>query len=282
METRSNEDVQRALAEAEGALTQSRSSLAERVAGLRDLLGQVRHARLRGRIHQLIWECERMAGHRQRFFSQAGQDAWLEANLFKGKRDGVFVEIGGFDGITGSNCLFFEMMRGWDGLVVEPAPACFAQCQAIRRVTVLQLALAAEEGTAEFLEVERGLRQMSGLTAHYDAGLRAAVESDPRHRGRLIEVETLPLATLLDRHGLREIDYISLDVEGGELAVLAAFPFERFAVRAWTVENNTGDRAIPALMQEKGYARVEALGVDDVYVMAGAAAGGRGSGRNPG
>ncbi len=28
--------------------------------------------------------------------------------------------------------------------------------------------------------------------------------------------------------------------------------------------------------------RVEALGVDDVYVMAGAAAGGRGSGRNPG
>ena len=50
--------------------------------------------------------------------------------------------------------------------------------------------------------------------------------------------------------------------------VLSAFPFDKYDVAAWTIENNTADTEIPALMQSKGYRRIEAIGVDDVYIRA--------------
>jgi hypothetical protein len=38
------------------------------------------------------------------------------------KRNGFFVEIGGYDGETFSNSLFLEKERGWCGLLVEANP----------------------------------------------------------------------------------------------------------------------------------------------------------------
>jgi len=260
-------EAERRLKEARDLVARGTQALAEGHRQLRALAGQVAHARLRGQINHEIWDGARRAGRRHQFFSQAGQDAYLDERVFRRKRGGVFVEIGGYDGITGSNCLFFELLRGWTGLLVEPSPTYFRQAAAFRRATCLQLAVADRDGEAEFLEVQEGFTQMSGLTESYDAALRDKVEADPRHRGEVIRVKTRTLPRILDQHFLREIDYISLDVEGGELAVLSAFPFERYRVTAWTVENNIASRAVPDLMRDKGYRRVEALGVDDVYVL---------------
>ena len=150
---------------------------------------------------------------------------------------------------------------------LPPSPMFFEQAASFRRATCLQLAVADEEGEAEFLEVQEGYSQMSGLTASYDEKLRETVEANPNHKGELIRVKTRTLPQILDQHFLKEIDYISLDVEGGEMAVLSSFPFDRYKVRAWTIENNTASAEIPKLMREKGYKLVEALGVDDVYVL---------------
>jgi hypothetical protein len=38
------------------------------------------------------------------------------------KRNGFFVEIGGYDGESFSNSLFLEKERGWSGLLVEANP----------------------------------------------------------------------------------------------------------------------------------------------------------------
>ena len=152
-------------------------------------------------------------------------------------------------------------------MLIEPSPTYFAKAQSFRKATCLQLAVADEEGTAEFLEVQEGYSQMSGLTATYNEKIRETVENDPRHKGELIQVKTRTLPAILNTQFLTDIDFISLDVEGGELAVLSTFPFEKYHVHAWTIENNTANREIPALMNQKGYDRVEALGVDDIYVL---------------
>jgi len=259
-------EIEQAYARARALIGEGRKGLAEALELLRALLPKVTHARSRGTINQQIWDCERALGRRNAFFSQYGQDAWLEAHLFRGKRGGVFVEIGGYDGVTGSNCMWFELIRGWTGLLAEPVPALHAQAEQVRRCPCLRVAIAATEGEAEFLDVQAGLTQMGGLVGSYDPKTRAAVEADPRHRGAVITVPTRPLAAVLDDHGLTEIDYVSLDVEGGEMAVLADFPFEKYRIAAWTIENNGGGSELPELMQAKGYRRAEALGVDDVYL----------------
>lgn len=261
------EALQRQYLRAKEIIGRGRQAMAEGHRLLRQLSSKVIHARTRGQINAQIWECERLAGRRHEFFSQAGQDAFLDEKVFKGQRGGVFVEIGGYDGITGSNCLFFELLRGWTGLLIEPSPTYFKKAASFRKATCLQLAVADQEGEAEFLDVHEGYTQMSGLTASYDGELRQQVEQDPRHKGELIKVKTKPLPQILGEHFLKEIDFISLDVEGGEMAVLSTFPFETHKVRAWTIENNTGGTEIPALMKDKGYTRVEALGVDDIYVL---------------
>ncbi|MEM0923124.1 MAG: FkbM family methyltransferase [Pseudomonadota bacterium] len=263
-----DDQIQEHYAKARAALREAQAGLTASHEQFRALSPHVLNASGRGQINQALWDCERALGRRPHHFSQSGQDAFLDERIFGGKTGGVFVEVGGYDGITGSNCLFFEMMRGWSGLLIEPSPGYHALCQQRRRVECLQLACGGEEGVAEFLDILQGMKQMSGLLGSYEPGILDKVKADPRHQGDVIEVEIRPLGALLDERGMAEIDYISLDVEGAEMDVLSGFPFDRIAVTAWTVENNTADRDVPNLMAEKGYRRVEALGVDDVYIAA--------------
>ncbi len=251
------------------AIADNRASLSAAHKTLTQLLAQVTNASARGKINARLWAIERSLGLADAFFSQSGQDKYLDERIIYGKRDGVFVEVGGYDGVTGSNCLFFELMRGWSGVLVEPSPTQFAHAQAARRCPCLQVAVADRAGEAEFLDIQEGYTQMSGLTESYAQNLRETVENDPRHKGALIKVPLTTLPEILDDQGFERIDFIALDVEGGELAILSSFPFERFDIAAWCIENNQDNAAIPELMATYRYRRIEAIGVDEIYVKSG-------------
>lgn len=70
----------------------------------------------------------------EKFFSQYLQDQYLDTKVFKGKRGGVFVDIGANDGVSLSNSYFFEKFRSWRGLWIEPIRAIFQQLQKYRVV----------------------------------------------------------------------------------------------------------------------------------------------------
>ncbi|MEO1101919.1 MAG: FkbM family methyltransferase [Pseudomonadota bacterium] len=249
-------------------ISEGRRAMAEGHSVMRALSAEVRPARARGAIHQMIWECERISNRRSQFFSQAGQDAFLDERVFGGKRGGVFVEVGGFDGITGSNCLFFELMRGWTGLMVEPASVPRAKAAEFRRCPCLPIAVATGGGEGPFLEIEAGPVQMSGLVEHYDPALKARIEAEPRFEGKVRPARMRSLAQVLDSHHIREVDFISLDVTGSEWSILSAFPFEDYRVHAWSVDSTANGPRIQSLMEARGYKRVEAMGADDIYVSA--------------
>lgn len=59
------------------------------------------------------------------YHSELGQDKFLEAKFFKGKRNGVFIELGATDGVHNSNTLYYEKALGWTGLLIEPIPWYF-------------------------------------------------------------------------------------------------------------------------------------------------------------
>ena len=42
------------------------------------------------------------------FYSQDGQDQYLEKNIFKNFKNGFFVDVGAHDGVSINNTLYFE------------------------------------------------------------------------------------------------------------------------------------------------------------------------------
>lgn len=198
------------------------------------------------------------------YTSQAGQD-FIVDRLLGERAEGVFVDVGGHDGRTGSNTLFFESRRRWSGLLIEAAESLLAEARRYRRCECVECAVSDEDGEAEFIEVTEGLTQMSGLSGTYDKALLGKVRADPRHRERARTVRTRRLDSILREHGIERADFVSLDIEGGELAVLRTFPFDDLPVEVWAIENNTGQAEIREIMTKNGYALVEFAGVDEIY-----------------
>jgi FkbM family methyltransferase len=201
-----------------------------------------------------------------KFSSQAGQDEFLLQNFFRGRRGGVFVDVGAYDGEKHSNSLFFERDMGWRGLCVEPLPSAHARLVAVRRSINEQVCVADFEGEAEFIEAEAGgeERMLSAL----------ADRVDPRHIERLdrlgatrtvLRVPVTRLQTLLERHGLYAIDYCSIDVQGAELSILKDLDLDRFKVSVFTIGNEYEDPRLAELMRAKGYVLVMTIAKDQVF-----------------
>lgn len=221
-------------------------------------------SRKRGPIVQRLHEVRRMMQPAYAFTSQAGQDLVVD-QVMKGKRNGTFVDVGGYDGITGSNTFFLEAYRGWTGALVEPVPSQLAKAETIRRCPCHDVAVAAEEGEADFIEISEGYTQMSGLAKTYDKNLLTTVRKNKQHKENTLKVKTKPLSAILNDAGIPNPDFVSLDIEGGELACLKAFPFADHDVAIWSIENNTGTPEIKKLMDANGYDLIEFCGPDEMY-----------------
>ena len=75
------------------------------------------------------------------FYSQIEQDKYYIENIIKYKQNGVFLEIGGYDGVTGSNTYFLEKHLGWNGIIVECNPTLVEKCKNTRSCYICDKAL---------------------------------------------------------------------------------------------------------------------------------------------
>jgi FkbM family methyltransferase len=190
-----------------------------------------------------------------------GLDRKLERHLdFDG---GVFVEAGANDGVRQSNSYYFEKIRGWTGLLVEPVPALAAECRKNRRGPVAEAALVETEVPGATVEL-----CVAGLMSTV-SGAMGDAEATARHVAAGVAVQRLPgtewirvpartLSALIDEAGLaRRIDLLSLDVEGAEPAALRGVDFDRHAPRFICVEAR--DEGVIAAILEPRYRLAEVL-----------------------
>jgi FkbM family methyltransferase len=180
----------------------------------------------------------------------------------------VFFEVGAHDGVTFSNTCGLERRFGWTGIAVEPSPAAFALLRRNRGCTVVNGCIAAAPGVALFLDIEGPAAMLSGLVDHYDPRHLARIDREMRAGGggrREVEVPCFTLEGLAAEHGATRIDYLSIDTEGGELAILRSIDFSRLDVNLISVENNYGDPRFRSLLAGAGFRLIARLACDEIY-----------------
>jgi len=196
---------------------------------------------------------------------QLCQDAW--ALWASGRKTGgYFVEFGAASGVYLSNTWLLEKKMGWSGVLAEPNPVFHPSLRQNRDCTISTKCVYARTG--EHLEfVGTRSPEFSGISAFLPERDPAKGAADAER----FEVQTISLNDLLaEAAAPRTIDYLSVDTEGSELEILSAFDFDRWDVRAISVEhNNTASREkLFDLLTGQGFRRqfTELSWFDDWYV----------------
>jgi FkbM family methyltransferase len=212
--------------------------------------------------------------------SQMGQDKILDAQLFGGKRNGVFVEVGALNGISGSNTYFFEKERDWTGILIEPNPIEFKKLlESDRPLSIKENSvISSEETEVNFLSIGGPCNVLSGILEFYNPKHLERVnrelnmyESYPEGHEyystkELIKLNANKLQTIFDKNGIKEVDLLSIDVEGAEMQVLESIDYDKTDVFCILIENNYGlDKEIKFL-QDRGYSLLGNIEWDLVLV----------------
>ena len=177
---------------------------------------------------------------------------------------GYYIEFGATDGVQISNTLLLERL-GWQGVLAEPAHHWHEALRANRQAYISTDCVWRESG-AELPFSQTREPMLSGVSAALGTD-----EGRPQQPVQCYSVRTVSLQDLLLQAGApREIDFLSIDTEGTELAILTPFPFADWQIRLICVEHNERpDRADMArLLTGHGYRQVlhNASRVDDYYV----------------
>lgn len=169
-------------------------------------------------------------------FSQAGQDWFLFHNFFSQMRfgEGFYLDIGANHPRDLSNSFFFDRCLGWQGLCIEPNEK-YHPLYENRTCTLVKNCI-------------------------YDGNITISMDFKAGTHGRLGTGSSIaqcrPLEEILSEHGVRQVQFASLDVEGSETNALHCFPFHSFDIKVWLVETDKVGAEFNRLMIRAGYALV--------------------------
>lgn len=164
--------------------------------------------------------------------TQLNQDIFaLMMNRF---RPGFFMEIGANDGFTFSNTVYLENEFGWSGMLVEANQKYMASLAKRKNSIIVNKAVSFQRGEAEFIDagLYGGLKSCLDETSHQQFTKDATC----------IKVACMCLQEILDHAAApTSIDFISIDVEGGELPIVEQMVTVNRRFRCGCIEYNGRD-----------------------------------------
>lgn len=206
------------------------------------------------------------------YYGQYKQDKFLNKYFLKGKKDGIFVDIGAYDGITHNNTYFFEKELNWKGICCEPLPNMFNKLMENRKSSSNILCAIDEiNGTTEFIKNIGSTEILSGIKKYYNELQQKRRDYELVINGGFydtINTKTHRLDTIFNQLNINKVDYLSVDVEGGEFAVFKSIDFDKvhidlisFGLSFLEIDNDIQD-----YLKEKGYIYISQIG-EDVFMI---------------
>ena len=130
-------------------------------------------------------------------------DLKLNKEIFFEKENGFFIELGAYDGLTQSNTAFFEKTKNWTGILIEASRDRYEECVKNRP-------------NSKCINTACSATDNASISFNHENGLMSKVVDDG-----VYSCDTSTLETIIDNCEVdRNIDFLSLDVEGYELEVL--------------------------------------------------------------
>lgn len=201
------------------------------------------------------------------FFSQEGQDLIL-STLFD-KKNGYFVDIGAYDGISISNTYYFEKVLGWKGIAIEPNPEIFSKLTNNRTCECINACISDKDEEVEFLLIKGHSEMLSGIIQKYHPRHLRRIEREKlkfANKAEKITVNCYSLQTLLNMRNIKEVDILSIDTEGGEFDIINTFDFKKFYINAVVIENPYSDWRIWHKLFNEGFICLARAGGDEIYL----------------
>jgi FkbM family methyltransferase len=162
--------------------------------------------------------------------SRYGEE-WIIRDYFNDQRDGVFVDVGANHHQRESNSYYLETKLGWRGIAVEPQTKFAADYARHRPKTIFVPLFVSDKSDHVVTMYVPG----NDLIASTD---KSFVEHEGGKDAKEVRVKTATLDDILTRHGIDQIDFLSVDVELHEPEVLRGFSIDRFRPRLACVESH--------------------------------------------
>jgi FkbM family methyltransferase len=197
-----------------------------------------------------------------KFSSQHFQDVFIYRNLINQKNNGIFVEIGGNDGISYSNSLFFEKYLGFTGMLIEPVPESFEMMKKSRpNCKCFNYCISQTDGLVDFCIPDK-CTMMAGIQKNLpNEFIKKTCE--------IIQIPSIPFYKILNKDIYEYIDIFFIDVEGGELDVLKTIDWN-IKIYLICIEldgiNKEKDEKCRQLLKEKGFTQEVALQMNAIWI----------------
>lgn len=183
-------------------------------------------------------------------FSHGQLDYFLFTKHFQHKRStGVYVDVASNDPVDRSSTFFFDRCLGWKGICVEANSDYHPATYSVRSCAIVPTCVADRSGKTVVFNMAGGHGGI--LNERYKFNDKATKST--RSVMRKLPLNCTTGKEICERHNVRHIDYLSIDIEGGELDFLHGFDFKSTSVNIITVEIGSLSKNITAFLKEKSF-----------------------------
>lgn len=192
------------------------------------------------------------------YYSQFNQDEIINT-LLENKKNGIFIDVGAYDGVTFSNSYFFEKTNNWTGLCFEPNPIIFKKLAEVRNSTLINGGVSIKNDTLTYKRFSgnQELEMLSGFSDFFSdeqlQRIQRELAEEKNSSTETIEVQTYSLNDLLKEKNIDKVDYCSIDTEGGEFDILKTINFDDTYFATLSIEDNCDPKEVIDYMNSKGF-----------------------------
>lgn len=174
------------------------------------------------------------------FFSQGGEDAILKGIFYKKMKrgeKGFYVDVGAYHPYKYSNTHLFYL-KGWSGINIDANPGSMKEFEKERKRDInLELGISDVNGLSTFyvLDEESTMNSFSTKNLQNHNMLKTVKKE--------VKIKTETLENVFDRYSecFKEIDFLTIDVEGMDQKVLESNNWAKYKPKVVVVELECSD-----------------------------------------